>query len=408
MIGKLQRKFILISMFVTIVVTNSIYGLIAFENYRIVDKKSNHIIDLIIENNGKMPKYESYNNYKDFITKETEYQVRYFSVKLNSSNEIIDSNMNSIVTISSENIEDIIKEIDNNNNSKGYYGDYKYKIVTDDFGQKLLVVLDCSQELNNLSQSNSRAIMIIFIGLVCVFILLSFISKRVLSPIIESIEKQNQFVLNAGHELKTPIAVIMADAEVLEMMEDDEENDERLELVGSIKKQAERLTSLTATLLHLAKAEEGRLDSEITDFSITELIEDEINEFRYLAKEKEISFNYSNNIIMTADRNSIKELIIIFLDNAIKYSDEKGNIKITAEKQGKNVKLQFMNTCDNLKAINTNKIFDRFYREDKSRNKKKDGYGIGLSMAKSIVDIHRGKVFANITKDNYICFTVIL
>lgn len=405
MIGKLQRKFILISMFVIIVVTNSIYGFIAFENYRIIDKKASYILDLIIDHDGKMPGYETYDNYNGFITRETEFQVRYFSVKLSSSDEILSLNMNSIATISPENVESIIKKIRENNSSKGYYGDYKYKEAKNNEGEKILVILDCSQELNSLSQSNSKSIMIIFIGLIIVFILLSFISKRVLSPIIESIEKQNQFVLNAGHELKTPIAVIMADAEVLEMME---ENEESLELVGSIKKQAERLNGLTATLLHLAKAEEGRLDAEITDFSITELIEDEINEFRYLAKEKEITFDNSNKIIITADRNSIKELIIIFLDNAIKYSDEKGKIKITAEKQGKNVKLQFMNTCENPKSININKIFDRFYREDKSRNKKKDGYGIGLSMAKSIVDIHKGKISASITKNNYVCFTVIL
>ena len=405
MIGKLQRKFILISMFVIIVVTNSIYGFIAFENYRIIDKKASYILDLIIDHDGKMPGYETYDNYNGFITRETEFQVRYFSVKLSSSDEILSLNMNSIATISPENVESIIKKIRENNSSKGYYGDYKYKEAKNNEGEKILVILDCSQELNSLSQSNSKSIMIIFIGLIIVFILLSFISKRVLSPIIESIEKQNQFVLNAGHELKTPIAVIMADAEVLEMME---ENEESLELVGSIKKQAERLNGLTATLLHLAKAEEGRLDAEITDFSITELIEDEINEFRYLAKEKEITFDNSNKIIITADRNSIKELIIIFLDNAIKYSDEKGKIKITAEKQGKNVKLQFMNTCENPKSININKIFDRFYREDKSRSKKKDGYGIGLSMAKSIVDIHKGKISASITKNNYVCFTVIL
>ena len=405
MIGKLQRKFILISMFVIIVVTNSIYGFIAFENYRIIDKKASYILDLIIDHDGKMPGYETYDNYNGFITRETEFQVRYFSVKLSSSDEILSLNMNSIATISPENVESIIKKIRENNSSKGYYGDYKYKEAKNNEGEKIIVILDCSQELNSLSQSNSKSIMIIFIGLIIVFILLSFISKRVLSPIIESIEKQNQFVLNAGHELKTPIAVIMADAEVLEMME---ENEESLELVGSIKKQAERLNGLTATLLHLAKAEEGRLDAEITDFSITELIEDEINEFRYLAKEKEIIFDSSNKIIITADRNSIKELIIIFLDNAIKYSDEKGKIKITAEKQGKNVKIQFMNTCENPKSININKIFDRFYREDKSRNKKKDGYGIGLSMAKSIVDIHKGKISASITKNNYVCFTVIL
>ena len=406
MIGKLQRKFVLISMFVAIVVTNTIYGFIAFENYRILNKRADIILDLIIENDGEMPEFKDINKkYDGIITRETKFQVRYFSVKLNSDNNIINSNMNNIIAISPDNAENIILEINKNKSNIGYYGNYKYKINKDNEGNRLIAVLDCTQDLNNLSQSNSKSIIIILTGLSIVFVLLSIISRRVLSPIIESIEKQNQFISNAGHELKTPIAVIMADADVLEMVESTPES---LELITSIKKQAERLNSLTATLLHLAKAEEGRLDSEITEFSITELIEDEINEFKYLAKEKEISFDSSNNISIIADRNSIKELIIIFLDNAIKYSEENGKIKIIAERQGKNVKLQFMNTCENPKAINTNKIFDRFYREDKSRNKKKDGYGIGLSMAKSIVDIHRGKISASITKDNYVCFTVIL
>ncbi len=406
MIGKLQRKFVLIAMFVAIVVTNTIYGFIAFENYRILNKRADIILDLISENDGEMPEYnEAHKNYDGMITRETKFQVRYFSVKINHSEEIISTNMNNIIAVSPDNVGKMISEIKKSKNNIGYYGDYKYKINIDNNGNKLIVVLDCTQELNNLSQSNSKSIIIILTGLAIVFVLLSVISKRVLSPIIESIEKQNQFISNAGHELKTPIAVIMADAEVLEMVES---NPERLELITSIKKQAERLNGLTATLLHLAKAEEGRLDSEITEFSITELIKDEINEFKYLAKEKEISFDASNNISIIADRNSIKELIIIFLDNAIKYSEEDGKIKIIAERQGKNVKLQFMNTCENPKSINTNKIFDRFYREDKSRNKKKDGYGIGLSMAKSIVDIHRGKISASITKDNYVCFTVIL
>ncbi len=406
MIGKLQRRFVLIAMFVAIVVTNTIYGFIAFENYRILNKRADIILDLISGNNGEMPEYnDAHKIYDGIITRETKFQVRYFSVKLDSSDKVISSNMNNIIAISPDNVEKMILEIKENKSSRGYFGDYKYKINVDGAGNKMIVVLDCTQELNNLSQSNSKSIVIILTGLTIVFVLLSVISKRVLSPIIESIEKQNQFISNAGHELKTPIAVIMADAEVLEMVEN---NPESLELITSIKKQAERLNGLTATLLHLAKAEEGRLDSEITEFSITELIKDEINEFKYLAKEKEISFNDTTDISIIADRNSIKELIIIFLDNAIKYSDENGKIKIFVERQGKNVKVQFMNTCENPKSININKIFDRFYREDKSRNKKKDGYGIGLSMAKSIVDIHRGKISASITKDNYVCFTVIL
>ena len=403
MIGKLQRKFVLIAMFVAIIVTTSIYGVIAFANYRIADRRANYILNLISENNGEMPEYEP--RFSEFITMETRYSIRYFSLKVTQKGDLITSNMSNIVAISSDDLGKIIKEIGEYGESLAYYGNYKYKVTTDKDNNKLIVILDCSQDLRSLEQSNNKAIIIITIGLVLVFILFSFFSRKVLSPMVENIEKQKQFISNAGHELKTPIAVIMANSEVLEMTEESEEN---LELIQSIKKQAERLNGLTATLLHLAKAEEGRLDSEISEFSVTELIKDEINEFKYLAKEKEITFDDSNNINITADRNSIKELVIIFLDNAIKYSEENGKIKIIAEKQGKNVKLQFMNTCENPKSINTSKIFDRFYREDKSRNKKKDGYGIGLSMAKSIVDMHRGKISASITKDNLVCFTVIL
>ena len=104
----------------------------------------------------------------------------------------------------------------------------------------------------------------------------------------------------------------------------------------------------------------------------------------------------------------IKQLITIFLDNGIKYTPDNGTIEIKAEKQGKNVKLEFSNTCENVRSINTKKLFERFYRGDKSRNKTKEGYGIGLSIAKSIVDIHKGKISAFITKDDRICFRVII
>ena len=98
MIGKLQRKFVLIAMFVAIVVTNTIYGFIAFENYRILNKRADIILDLISENDGEMPEYnEAHKNYDGMITRETKFQVRYFSVKINHSEEIISTNMNNII-----------------------------------------------------------------------------------------------------------------------------------------------------------------------------------------------------------------------------------------------------------------------------------------------------------------------
>ena len=111
---------------------------------------------------------------------------------------------------------------------------------------------------------------------------------------------------------------------------------------------------------------------------------------------------------MYADVNSIKQLVTILLDNALKYTPENGVIEIKIEKQNKSTKIQFINTCENAKSINTKKMFDRFYRGDKSRSKSKEGYGIGLSIAKSIVEAHKGKISADINKEGKICFTIII
>lgn len=195
----------------------------------------------------------------------------------------------------------------------------------------------------------------------------------------------------------------MANADVLEMT-----SKENNELVRSIKNQAKRLDTLIKSLLNLANVEERRIDINYTEFSITDMIQEEIKEFKALVHNKEIIYNCSQNVIIRADSNSIKQLITILLDNAIKYTPDDGKIEIKTEKQGKNVKIQFANNCENIKDINTNKIFDRFYREDKSRSKTKEGYGIGLSIAKSIVELHKGKITAEINKDNMICFTIII
>ena len=154
--------------------------------------------------------------------------------------------------------------------------------------------------------------------------------------------------------------------------------------------------------------EENKLKANYTQFSITELINEQIQDFKAITKERKIIYESKNEILLYADINRIKELITILLDNALKYTPENGKIEIKVEKQGKNVKIQFANTCENVKNINTKKIFDRFYRVDKSRSKSKEGYGIGLSIAKSIVESHKGKITAEINKENMLCFTIIL
>jgi len=408
MIGQLQRRFVIIAMIVSFMVTGTIYAFIVLESYNIVSEKADMVIDAIEASHGEMPKFGEGENLKKGFSKEASHTTRFLYIESDFNNKVTKVNTDSISSIKAEDVDFVLNEVLKINTDKGFYDTYRYKIYQRANGAKTVILLDCSDALDTFEEGTIRGAYVIGIGLFCVLILFAGFSRKVLSPISINMEKQKQFIANAGHELKTPIAVILANAEVLEMTED---NEEKLEIIRSTKSQAERLSELTGSLLNLAKAEEGKIDLEFQEFSITELIQEQINEMKKLAKGKEITFEVekNENIKIKGDKSNIKELIIILLDNAIKYSNANGKIEISAKKQGKNnCKLRFINTCDDVKNIDTKKIYERFYREDKSRNKKKDGYGIGLSMAKSIVDMHKGKIFTYITKDQKICFTVLL
>ena len=340
MIKKLQRKFILIAMSAIIIVTCSIYGIITLENYNTMNRQIDGLLNLISENGGRIPEYRPRNDeLAEFITQETQFSTRYFIIRTNNNNEIVETNMQYIATVTQEDTQEILQKILEDNKETGYYGNYKYKI-TEEADGKMIVFLDCTMQINNFKSTTEKSVLIIIIGLLIVFIIISILSKKVLSPIIKNIEKQKQFVTNAGHELKTPVAVIMANADVLEMT-----LKENNEMVQSIKNQTKRLDTLIKSLLNLANVQEKNLDINYTEFSVTNMIKEEISEFKALLQNKEIIYDSSKNIIMRADGNSIKQLIIILLDNAIKYTPDNGKIEIKVEKQGKSVKMLFGNTC---------------------------------------------------------------
>ena len=231
-----------------------------------------------------------------------------------------------------------------------------------------------------------------------VFLIMIVVSKIVVKPFYKNMEKQKQFITDASHELKTPLTIMSADVEVLEI-----ESGEN-EWLNSIKSQISRLSSMTKNLTLMAKMDEDATTYELKDFNISNVLLEAIDDVTTLlsTKDKNLVVNVENDIHINGNEELVRELFMILLENAYKYS--LGDVNISLKKENKNVSIEFSNKAE-VPNGNLNYIFDRFYRMDEARNSKTGGNGIGLSIAKTIVEINHGEINA-IGENNILTFFI--
>lgn len=394
MIKKLRQKFILISMFSLTFVIAIIIGIINIHNYSSIVKRADEKLELIINNNGIFPR-EKDNKIMppdNKMSPEAPFETRYFSVTFNNNGEVIKVNIDRIAAIDELSAESYATSLYNNSKTKGFFKNYRYQSKTRDT-ETLYVFIDCQHDLITFREFLYASLLFSLIGITTIFLLVFFSSKIILKPISESYEKQKHFITDASHELKTPLTVIDASADVLEMEVGENE------WITSIKDQVTRLTKLTEDLLMLSRMNETNRVI-FTDFSLSEVLKDSIKRFESVAisQGKTIETNIPNNISYNGEINMISQLFSILLDNALKYTNEKGLIKVSLSETEKNKKIVFYNTCENIEIGNHDYLLERFYRKDSSRNSNTGGHGIGLSIAKSIIDNHKGKI--NIKSDD--------
>ena len=235
-----------------------------------------------------------------------------------------------------------------------------------------------------------------------VLFLLIILSRKIIKPFEENREKQRRFITDAGHELKTPIAIIQSNTEVMEMI--DGEN----KWLTNIKQQTVRMNNLVKGLIELSKMDEQILsEKEKQKIILSEIVYNSVESFRVPAESKGISLkaDIAPNISVMGDLEDIVRLVGILLDNAIKYTDDRKEIAVKLFGKSKKAVLPVENTCKGLVRDSVKKFFDRFYRSDSSRNSSTGGYGIGLSMAQAIVQNHKGKLSVHYTDDERIIFT---
>lgn len=408
MIKKLRRKFIAAAMISVFTVLVLILGSILIVNYESVKSTADERIELIEDNGGYFPNTQDFFAIFGFsdkgrLTQETPFDTRYFSVKFNSSGEAVSVYTESIAAVDDETAVELAQSITGKSRTEGFYGIYRYR-VSDYVNGKLVIFVDVAREIESFRSFLSACIAAGVIGILLVFGLVVFFSKIVVKPMAESYEKQKRFITDASHEIKTPLAIINSANEVVEM-----ENGES-EWTRSISNQVGRLTSLTQKLVMLSRMDEESYKPQKINFNLSDVCLDTAHSFDAVAqtKEKIYEVNICPDITYNGDEQSIIQLVSLLLDNAMKYSSEKGRIAFSLTANGKNKVITVENTVDEIKKGNLNILFERFYRNDSSRSSKTGGSGIGLSVARAIVNAHGGKISAQSPDGKSIIFTVLL
>ena len=365
-----------------------ILGGINFLYYREVVPDSDDTLEFLMENGGTFPKQE-WENEKVAFSPELPYESRYFSVDLSEDGTVQSSDTGQIAAVDFSMAVRYAKSILKSGKTQGFVGNYRY-LVSDDADKVQIVFLDCGRTLSGFWRFLVISVWVAAFGLVAVFILIFLFSKRIIRPMSENYEKQKRFITDAGHEIKTPLTIIDADADVLEMELGENE------WLADLRKQTRRMTALTNDLIYLSRMEKAKNGMPMIDFPLSDVTEEVADSFVMMAKAQNKKFTSSIEPYLTlhGDEKSIRQLISVLLDNALKYADPEGVISLELEKKGRNIRLSVYNTTAHISQEDTAHLFERFYRSDKSRNSDTGGYGIGLSIASAVVTAHKGKITA--------------
>ncbi|MBR4905695.1 MAG: HAMP domain-containing histidine kinase [Clostridia bacterium] len=400
MIRKLRWKFIAAAMLSLLLVLGTLITLINILNYRTLVTEADDMLVMLSEFDGSFPLWMNEPDQKDrFDDKgrgqrrvfdgERRYQSRYFIVVLSESGEVTETNLKSIVTVDEQTAVEMAETAAKKGRETGFSGDYRYLGVPENTGTRW-IFLNREVELSTFRSFLWTSIGIALAGFVMVFVLLALLSSRIVRPIAQSYEKQKRFITDAGHELKTPITIIRADADVIaEDLPDSE-------WLSDIRTQTDRLGTLTNELIYLSRMEEEGAKPQMMDFPLSDVVQDAAQPFSAIARtqNKALFVDVQPTLTLHGDENAIRKLVSILLDNAMKYSPEGGSIALSLKKSGRQIRLAVSNTAQNVEKGSADRLFDRFYRADASRNSETGGFGLGLAIAKAVVEAHKGKIHA--------------
>jgi Signal transduction histidine kinase len=407
MFKQLQKSFVKSAMLSFTAVLLVVLVAVNVVNYRQTVNQVDRLVTMLVNNDGTFPdapeggmapkEHPEHGMPKGMeFRKDDQMATRYAVVRVaNGTVQSVDRTH--LVSLDEEALKELGLRIAQGTSTKGWEGSLRYQVAKTDAGT-MVVLVDANKETQQVSRLMMVTGAVFVLCLAVVYVLVRLVSKRAIRPFVENVERQQQFIANASHEIKTPLAVLSANTDLLEMMGTE------AKFVDSNKRQIKRLNSLVEQMLILSRYDEGEATATKEEVDLVAVTKDIVEEILPVLNEKglQVEFTGEAQTIITTNKSAMTELIRILLDNAMKYTVGKPVITVEAKRN----QLAIGNATEPMTKEQVSQIFDRFYRVDSSRNRTTGGSGLGLSIAQKIAETNDVQLTAELTSETQIRFVI--
>ena len=403
MIQKIRRRFILIAVAVLSAAMIMLTAVINISNRAIVQGELRETLESLSDS-GERESGGRNKGGKNRRMQNSLEESRYFLVRVDGrEGRVVDSSRAS--GISEEERNEVILAALSSGKTSGMVNDYMYLVRDSGGRESTAVFLNCETKMDGLRRLLLISVLACAGGILVAWLLVFLFSRRAIQPLIRNAVQQKQFITDAGHELKTPLTVISANMDALEL------NAEKNEWIDSTRDQVSRMRGLVNDMIYLSRLDEDGavLEKKTVDFSA--LVQEEVKSFQGMAEfmGKTLEAEIEDSLYVRGDRNALGRLVSQLCDNAVKYAPEEDVIRIRLAREGREIRLAEENgLADPLTDEALSRLFDRFYRPDSSRSRESGGNGIGLSMVRAIAEKHDGQIRAERADGGRIRFICVL
>ena len=391
MLNKLRWKFVLVNMLLVTLVLTIVFAAVLASSYHRLEMDSTQAMERVMRSGDTdFPKREIGGGKPPNEKEPRKMMTAAFYVELNGDNSVKEIFGEEVTVTDESALETIVSNALAQEKSSGIIRGENLRFLVQ--GSRIAFA-DRTNEIESLTSLLETSALVGFFGLLAFFVISLFLARWALRPIEKAWKQQRQFVADASHELKTPLTVILANMGIV-LSHREETVQSQIKWLEYTQAEASRMKELVGSLLFLAQADDMQEALTLSEVNFSDVVWSSVLPFESVAFEqnKTLTSEIAENIVIQGDEDRLRRLTAILLDNAVKYSDEGGTITLRLQTAQDKAVLTVHNTGAQIPAGQLSHIFERFYRVDSSRTRAQGGYGLGLSIAQSIVEAHHGKI----------------